>query len=725
MERRDFRFEFAGVSLGCARFERVPGRPPLVFVPGTMGHVAESLPFLSALAGHFSVLSFDYPGLGASPASPDTTPERLSRVLGALCATAFDDAPFAIYGVSLGAVVAALMARARPSRVRALMLDDPVFEPGAFAEIGRYARNLARETPPGHPVLAAFAAFTGWDPATGGHDGRGYAHLWPELAVPTTILAGDAFDAAAARAAAACPGLRGIEQLAGHPVWARDPADRAARMAAFATATPPPPAEDPVRADEYALRLSGGVSAICARDTGSTSTVVLLERETWFEDEFAFVGRLVGPGWRAADGGTNIGVYTLTLARAGADMLAFEPNPPIADRARRAIALNGLDARVRLRIAALGERPGVARFETAAQPENAHLAASGGIEVPVTTLDEEIAALGWTALDFVKLDLEGGEADALRGARRTLARTSPLVMSEIVRADGTANPAPLEELRAQGYSLFALVPGLDALVPTDFADADPFRAYGFGAKADRIDAMAAAGRLVRALPDPEPIDDPAPFLAAAAARLAAIVGNPALARRLAAPQGPAAETYAEAIARFERARMAGRALPARAADLAAAAAAAGVAYAARPGLARALTYARIARAAGRRKAAVDALSRTLSSIYAGARLDPDEPLLPPLARYEGLPATNAGDWLMAALAEGFTAISSFAAGFSIQGHLGGFWTFLEERGFATPEVERGRQIQAMVAGAQAEPVAHPRLARFAPDNRNPEIWRGL
>lgn len=725
MMRRDFRFDFAGVQLGCARFDAVPGRPPLLFVPGTMGHLAESMPFLSALAGHFSVLSFDHPGLGTSPASSGATPERLSRALGALCAATFDDAPFAIYGVSLGAVVAALMARARPSRVRALMFDDPVFEPAAFAGIARYAKELARDTPPGHPALAAFAAFTGWDPASGGHDGRGYAHLWPELAVPTTILAGEAFDEAAARAAAACPGLRGVERLAGHPVWARDPEDRAARMAAFAAAAPLPSADDSVRADEYALRLSGGVTAICTRSPVSTSTVVLLERETWFEDEFAFVGRLIRPGWRAVDGGANIGVYTLSLAQAGADVLAFEPNPPIADRARRAIALNGLDARVRLRVAALGDRPGVARFETDAQPENARLAASGGIEVPVTTLDAEIAALGWSALDFVKLDLEGGEADALRGARATLARTSPLVMSEIVRADGTANPAPLDELRAQGYALFAFMPGLDALVPEDFAEADPFRAYGFGAKPDRIDALAAAGRLVRALPAPEPIEDPAPFLAAAAARMAAIADNAALARRLATPQEPAARTYAEAIARFERARMPGRALPLRAADLAAAATAAATAYSARPGIARALTYARIARAAGRRKAAVDALARTLSSIYSGARLDPDEPLLPPLARYEGLPATNAGDWLMAALAEGFTAMSSFAAGFSVQGHLGGLWTFLEERGFATPEVERGRQVQGMVAGAQGEPAAHPLLARFAPDNRNPEIWRGL
>ncbi|MCM0020081.1 MAG: FkbM family methyltransferase [Tagaea sp.] len=725
MQRRDFSVDFEGVPLGCARFDAVPGRPPLLLVPGAMGFIAESLPFVAELTAFFSVLTFDHSGLGASGASPNATPESLARALGPVCEREFAGAPFAIYGASLGAVVAALMARARPSRVRALIFDDPVFAPAAYPAIARYAGELADATPGGDPTAAAFAAFTGRDPDTGAADARSHDHLWAEIAVPTLILAGDAFDATAEAQARASPGLRGVEWAAGHPVWRSQSARCAARAAEFVAAAPAPPAADLVRADEYALRLSGDIVAICSRDARATSTVVLLEHETWFEDEYAFVGSLVRPGWRVVDGGGNIGVYTLALARAGADVAVYEPNPPVADRARRAIALNGLGARVRHRQVALGSTPGTARFDTAGAPENAHLGAAGALEVNVATLDDEMDAHGWPDLDFIKLDLEGGEVEALRGAKRTLARFSPLVMSEIVRIDGAPNHAPLEELAAQGYALFALVPGANALVPFDAATPDRFLAYGFAAKPDRARALAAAGRLVPALAPPERLDDPAPYLAIAAARIAAVAGDAAFARRLAAPREPLAGLYAEAIARFERARAPDRPLAARVADLLAAETAARAALDARPGLARALTYARIARAIGRRGAAADALGKILSAIYSGERLEPDEPFMPALARYEPMRATNPGDWLMAGLAEGFATMASFAAGFNVLSHEAGLWEFIEQAGCATPGIVRARLVQAMIMGILDRPRPHPALAHFGPDNLNPEIWRGL
>jgi FkbM family methyltransferase len=725
MQRRDFSVDFEGVQLGCARFDAVPGRPPLLLIPGSMGFIAESLPFVADLAAYFSVLTFDHSGLGASGASPNATPESLARALGPICEREFGAVPFAIYGASLGAVVGALMARTRPSRVRALIFDDPVFDPAAYPEIARYARELADAAPEGHSSVAAFAAFTGRNPYTGAADARSYAHLWAEFAAPVLILAGDAFDAAAETKARGCPGLREIDRRSGHAVWFGESARCAARAAEFAAAAPAPPADDLVRADEYALRLSGDIVAICERQATATSTVVLLEHETWFEDEYAFIRALVRPGWHVVDGGGNIGVYTLALARAGAEIAVYEPNPPVADRARRAIALNGLGARVRHRQVALGSTPGIARFDVAGAPENAHLGNSGALEVNVVTLDDEMDALGWPDLDFIKLDLEGGEVEALRGAKRTLARFSPLVMSEIVRIDGEPNHGPLRELEAQGYALFALVPGANALAPLDFAAADRFMAYGFAAKPDRVRALAEAGRLIPALTQAEPLDDPARLLAIAAARIAAIAGNPGFAQRLAAPQEPLAGRYAEAIARFERARAPDRPVAARVADLLAAETAARAALDARPGIARAMTYARIARAVGKRGAAADALGKTLSAIYSGERFDPDEPLLPALARYEALRAANPGDWLMAGLAEGFATMASFAAGFNVQSHEAGLWGFVEQAGYATPGIVRARLVQAMIVGVLDRPRPHDALAHFGPDNLNPEIWRGL
>jgi pimeloyl-ACP methyl ester carboxylesterase len=136
-----------------------------------MGYLEEMAPFARAFAAHFAVLSFDHPGMKGSSPMVFATPERLARALDAMVEQAFGDAPVAIYGVSLGAVVGALIARAKPSRVRALIFDDPVFAPADFAGIANYAAELVRGVPPDSPALAGFAEFTGFDPHTLQSDG--------------------------------------------------------------------------------------------------------------------------------------------------------------------------------------------------------------------------------------------------------------------------------------------------------------------------------------------------------------------------------------------------------------------------------------------------------------------------------------------------------------------------------------------------------------------------
>ncbi len=45
--------------------------------------------------------------------------------------------------------------------------------------------------------------------------------------------------------------------------------------------------------------------------------------------------------------------------------------------------------------------------------------------MPVTTIDDTVEALGLERVDFIKMDIEGAERQALRGARRTIARWKP------------------------------------------------------------------------------------------------------------------------------------------------------------------------------------------------------------------------------------------------------------------------------------------------------------
>ena len=50
---------------------------------------------------------------------------------------------------------------------------------------------------------------------------------------------------------------------------------------------------------------------------------------------------------------------------------------------------------------------------------------AGSIQVPVRPLDEIVAELGLEKIDFIKMDIEGAEREALKGANGTIARHRP------------------------------------------------------------------------------------------------------------------------------------------------------------------------------------------------------------------------------------------------------------------------------------------------------------
>jgi FkbM family methyltransferase len=101
-----------------------------------------------------------------------------------------------------------------------------------------------------------------------------------------------------------------------------------------------------------------------------------------------------------------------------ARVLAVEPDPANAARLR-AMSFPG----IRVHEVLLGREPDLARFNgtgtMASRREE-----SGALEVPVTTIDLMAAGERPT---FIKLDVEGDELEALKGARETLQRCRPVV----------------------------------------------------------------------------------------------------------------------------------------------------------------------------------------------------------------------------------------------------------------------------------------------------------
>lgn len=173
------------------------------------------------------------------------------------------------------------------------------------------------------------------------------------------------------------------------------------------------------------------------------------------------------------DAGANIGFFSALgarLAGEGGSVLAFEPVPSAAAHAREAAARSGLAEQVEVREQAVGARAGREELWITGDGSWSHLAARGNrtalraeIEVEVTTLDD-VLATGARPPDVVKLDVEGSEADVLRGAQRLLAEHGPVVVVEL----HDTRDEVCDVLDAAGYATSCL----DAAVPARAASGD-------------------------------------------------------------------------------------------------------------------------------------------------------------------------------------------------------------------------------------------------------------
>lgn len=153
------------------------------------------------------------------------------------------------------------------------------------------------------------------------------------------------------------------------------------------------------------------------------------------------------------DVGANVGFLTAIGARhVGAEgaVYAFEPSPETATALRRNLVRNGLE-NVMVIERAVAAEVGVARLDSD-DPLTARLGTSG-IWVETTTIDAMRSEL--RPPDVVKIDVEGAEADVLRGMRATLTDVRPVVICEI---HGETGAECVELLGAAGYAASNLEP---------------------------------------------------------------------------------------------------------------------------------------------------------------------------------------------------------------------------------------------------------------------------
>jgi FkbM family methyltransferase len=184
----------------------------------------------------------------------------------------------------------------------------------------------------------------------------------------------------------------------------------------------------------------------------TAGVVMLLARTTkLLEPELTGLPGLIKRGSVCIDVGAAAGLYTVALSRlVGPEGLVHSVEPvSFAHPGWRRVLGSRSGENVRHHAAALGAEPGSGKMSVpvgrlgpvtgrsfldwncTGRGSNAEFA--GEIEVPVEvqTLDGFCQQAGMTRLDFIKIDVEGGEMHILKGGERAIEKFRPAMLIEI------------------------------------------------------------------------------------------------------------------------------------------------------------------------------------------------------------------------------------------------------------------------------------------------------
>jgi FkbM family methyltransferase len=165
--------------------------------------------------------------------------------------------------------------------------------------------------------------------------------------------------------------------------------------------------------------------------------------------------QIIQPGMTAMDVGANIGAHTVFLAKAvgpKGHLFAIEPQRQLYQMLNGNLALNEI-RNTYVMHGAIGSRIGtiaVPMTDYAEQGNFGGLSLGGASEerVPLTTIDH----IGAAAMHFIKIDVEGMEAEVIDGAIETLRNLKPILYVENDRE--AKSEALIEKLMLADYRLF-------------------------------------------------------------------------------------------------------------------------------------------------------------------------------------------------------------------------------------------------------------------------------
>lgn len=170
----------------------------------------------------------------------------------------------------------------------------------------------------------------------------------------------------------------------------------------------------------------------------------LFQRLTWMRDRLApyyaeaelrLVPDLCGAEEVALDVGANSGIYTFWMLRSAARVIAFEPNPALSAILRAKFAEEIVGGRLAVQGCAVSDADGeitlyIPHASALASVETGAVDQHGQEVAPVTVPRIRLDGIPDDPVGFIKIDVEGHEAAAVRGGLELIRRDRPNILVE-------------------------------------------------------------------------------------------------------------------------------------------------------------------------------------------------------------------------------------------------------------------------------------------------------
>ncbi|MFH0730693.1 MAG: FkbM family methyltransferase [Pseudomonadota bacterium] len=192
-------------------------------------------------------------------------------------------------------------------------------------------------------------------------------------------------------------------------------------------------------------------------------------------EEVDFLKSVVKPGDTVLDIGANIGFFTIVMA----DLIgetgksySFEPLQRNFKLLKRSIEENKFDDRATIEHAAVGETQGTLKLISPTETLNLGGAflKTGDTKVPPGHIAEDVTVIRLDnyliqhPVKFIKIDIEGAELLALRGAMSILTEDKPIIMAELnppqlKKVSKCTSAEFISEMNKYGYNCYKLNSG--------------------------------------------------------------------------------------------------------------------------------------------------------------------------------------------------------------------------------------------------------------------------